>query len=267
MEIFAGDPSAGKQCQWKVATLMTNFFDKKQTNTRFKQQFGAIADCHMQLWPGQKVVPLPEEGEDFASKKKVALTVNTSVAFAAITHFMSASGRDRRLRFKTYELLKALIERSCEHNLKLDVLLCDLNGHAMRSSQDFANPTAGQLWTEEYRSARVALSWSAEMCSDKKPWVTSTSTKPHLADFIAYALDQVANMSKNPSLRKTKEELERCALSLLTQLAAFVDSNMTNITHRLKNIRMYTKRQRLATSAKWQFVADALKRLVDGEAG
>ena len=255
---------------------MLNFIDKDLGAPVLRSWKTDIEDAHRSMWPGAVVPPLsndmlygPADGEQPRSKKKSeAVTVCTSVAFAALLHAIRSQLRDRRLRLKAFELLKAIVERACVGGLKLDVLVVDVQeDNAQWTSQTCQSPTEFRFWTDEFCATRVHFQWGADALDDAKPWVSSTSSKPHLADFIAFAVDKPSSLRAraNVEFLAAKTMLEKGALSILAQLAVIMDRDMVRFTDPLKSVRLKVKKQKLDPAAKWQFVSAALDLMIKGE--
>ena len=271
IHIYIGNTALEKQCQFKVVSLCSNFYDKTAGALgRFKVSLEGIRECHMKIWPG---VIVPELANDNLNKqapnrgkKDEAVTVCSSLAFSSIIHMFRHQGRDKRLRLKSYELLRAIVDQAVRQGWQPEVLVFDLQGNAWWNTVQLdGHSCSDELWTLEYRQQRVAFAWSTDLASDKRPWITSTATQPHLADFLAFALDHPASLQAHPELRRTKQELERTSLAIVSQLAVFMDTNMKAFTNPLQSLRIHTKRQRMETAAKWQFIASSLERLVSGQ--
>ena len=270
--MYIGNVQQQKQCHFKVLSLSSHFYDKTDAAVRrFRRALPLIEDCHRKLWPGMNVPACSESNlsvqQAQGGQKAEALTVPTTVVLASIMWFFGHRKRNRRLRMKTYELLRAIVDRACQLAWKPEALLFDLQGNAWWQEVSLdRRGTSQDFWTPEYRDQRVAFAWSTDMAADYAPWISSTATRPHLADYLAFALDQASSLQVHPKLRRTKQELERSALSILSHLAVFMDAHMAEFTSSLQNLRLHTKRQRLDTDSKWQFVASALDRLVNAEA-
>ena len=272
VEIFVGSPDEGKQAQWKARSLLANFVDKtsKTLQGSFLSSMSGFQECHRCLWPGAEV-PTPTAdhvyGRSQTSKKKEALTVPTTLAFSALMYMIRHQGRERRLRQKAFELLKAIIDRACAVGLTLDVLVADIDGQGHWTSQTCNNPKGFEVWTEAYRLQHVNFQWGVDAMSDDKPWIASTSSQPHLVDFIAFCIDQPAALKKraNAEFLNARKQLEKSALSIVSQIAVDMDRRMARYTEPLKSVRLMFKRQRLDSASKWQFIAAALHRLINGE--
>ena len=188
----------------------------------------SIRETHRALWPGA-VVPETDPPEPSRSRgKKKALTAPTTLAFASMLHMFRVQGRGPRLRLKVFELLKAIIEKACSRGLTLDILVMDVNGQANWTSQTSQDPKGFQFWTEAYRARHVSFQWGADVLDDTIPWMTSTSSRPHLAEFVAFCTDQPASLKTraNAELLDARKALERAALSIVTQVAVVMDRDM-----------------------------------------
>ena len=267
-----GNRENEKQCEWKVRTLVPHWFDAEKGGVALvKSKLEAATEMHRKLWPG--VVPpkitdhnlfkgpdgQPAPQGHKSKVKSEAATVPTTLFFAYMAHMLSSPSRPIRFRQKAWELLKVLLQKACANNFTVDVLRFDLQDQPHWHQEAPANPTACQVWFEDYRKERVALSWSCSMLNDKEPWVCSTSTCPHLADFISFALDQPAQL-RNKGFREllnTKQQLEMSALTILAQLAVFTDANIAAFTQKFKSVNLPAKRIRLDSSSKWQIIASS----------
>ena len=167
ISIYTGDPSAGRQAQWKARGLVANFLDSDDVSLAkslktWKQQ---ISDCHMRLWPGAHVPEISDEllsgaTESEGRKKKTeAITVTTTLASAAVLHMFRHQNRDRRLRLKAFELLRAIVERACVPGLSLHILVQDVDDQASWTTQRCNNPKEFTFWSDAFRERHVALHW------------------------------------------------------------------------------------------------------------
>ena len=74
--------------------------------------------------------------------------------------------------------------------------------------------------------------WDEDLNDDKIPWVNSSKNQPSLVDFMLFALDpcKVRQRAGQRLRRNIKLDLERSALYLLSQMAAFVDRTVEEHT-------------------------------------
>ncbi|CAE7614292.1 unnamed protein product [Symbiodinium sp. CCMP2592] len=219
------------QCEWALNTLGRNFFttlkSEKLVGKCMKEQ-EAVGEWHRQLWPGQPVpvVLPPKAGGEFATK-----FVTTSVMVAYVLHMSVPSSRPAEARRLAYECLRALFDRACQtgcFRIQHVHFSPDLQ-QGQWITQELRRPTDFRPWTQPFFEKLVAFQWSFDLADDKKVHVTSVPPNIHPADFVLWAMD-TARDSRRTQIFAAKAKLQSAALSLLTQLAAFIDGHMREVT-------------------------------------
>ena len=113
--------------------------------------------------------------------------------------------------------------------------------------------------------------WDADLDNPKLPWVNSSKGLPSLVDFMLFALDPVGynrGRAQRAQRRDLKQDLERSALYLVSQVAAFADRNMEEYSHLSikSSIRIVGgKRQRVSREYVNTVVAGVAERLFEGK--
>ena len=228
-------PSREGQCEWSLGTLARSFFTTSSEDSlvsKAKKVQGAVDEIHHQLWPG---VPTPkcQEAGQRTGGQLATLSVPTSVMMAYVLHMSTTVGRTCEYRARAHGLLRALFDRACAAgNFVLDVLQYseDLQTAAW-VKQTLRHVTDFRPWTDSFYSARLAMQWSLDVVDSKKPCVSSLPPNIHPADFVCFSMDCYRDLRrKMPAVFEAKMKLQGVALSILTQLAAFLDANIQAVT-------------------------------------
>ena len=228
-------PSREEQCEWSLGNLARSFFTTASEESlvgKAKKLQGAVEDTHHQLWPG---VPAPrcQQAGQRTGGQLAALNVPTSVMMAYVLHMSTSIGRAVEYRARAHRLLRALFERACEAgNLVFDVL--QYSGDLQSATwvrQTLQHVTDFKPWTDSFYNAYLTMQWSLDVVDSKKPCVASLPPNIHPADFVCFSMDCFRDLRrKMPATFSAKMKLQGVALSILTQLAAFLDANIRAVT-------------------------------------
>ena len=230
---MVGRSSPESQCEWALNTLGFNFFSTKRADKlvpKCVKDTGAVQDCHRQLWPGQ---PVPQVEATSAGGEYATKFVPTSVMIAYVLHMSTSAARPIPLKKMAFELLRALFDKACAAGgfvIQHLQFSADLTS-AVWAKQQLDAPTDFVPWDQNFYVQNIAMSWSYDLANPKKPCVASAPPNVHPADFVCYAMDTPRDLRRSmPQAYAAKVKLQTAALSLLTQLAVYVDANLASVT-------------------------------------
>ncbi|CAE6950181.1 unnamed protein product [Symbiodinium sp. CCMP2456] len=209
----------------------------------------AVDEWHRQLWPGQPVpVVTPEKGGgEYATRY-----VTTSVMVAYVLH-MCSSSRPAETRKLAYGCLRSLFDKACQtgcFRIQHVHFSLDLQ-HGQWTTQELRRPTDFQPWTQPFFDKLVAFQWSLDLVDDKKIGVTSVPPRIHPADFVLWTMDITRDLRRQaPETFSAKTKMQSAALSLLTQLASFIDGHMRAVTMEYQFVSESGARPRAAAKKK-----------------
>ncbi|CAE7921062.1 unnamed protein product [Symbiodinium necroappetens] len=209
----------------------------------------AVDEWHRQLWPGQPVpVVTPEKGGgEYATRY-----VTTSVMVAYVLH-MCSSSRPAETRKLAYGCLRSLFDKACQtgcFRIQHVHFSLDLQ-HGQWTTQELRRPTDFQPWTQPFFDKLVAFQWSLDLVDDKKIGVTSVPPRIHPADFVLWTMDITRDLRRQaPETFCAKTKMQSAALSLLTQLASFIDGHMRAVTMEYQFVSESGARPRAAAKKK-----------------
>ena len=255
-----------QQSRWITTGIGNNFLETanpKRARSVLKQRYSHAEEFHRKLWPGIQVPNIT--GDNSSKDVATASTMPTSLMVAYIGLMISQQKRSVKFRQRAFELLKAFVDRLAVCSPTLDFLMCDADGVCGWQTQTMSTGHACVPWTKQFFQRHLQMTWLNDLSNPNIPWVTSYPVEGqiHLADWIAFSLDfpaWVANKRANKEILWAKQVIERSALSVLTQLAALIESNLTHITTSLDpSVRM--KFKRVPKEIKWGFVSNAMEML------
>ena len=275
VHVLVGNPTT--ETVWLCKTLTTNFFDvedSKKAKNIMKRHQEMAQDFHRRLWPGvdpSSIRSMCSEPEGVDSKDYLLSCVDTRLMVSYVGHMMSYQKRSPALRFKAFQLLKALVDAVAGLNLTFQFLHFDPEGQGQWCQQQLRAGGICQPWRQDFFNQFLTLTWGQDLHNHDKMWVTSPSTYVHLADFIAFALDHPPYIHRkvNANLRWAKQCLERTALTILTQMAAYIQEyavTLTGLLSQPNRPRRRTGGQRLSKVQKWNIVAAALQDVLARDA-
>ncbi|CAE7261936.1 unnamed protein product [Symbiodinium natans] len=182
---------------------------------------------HEKIWPQfsvPKIEFFQQLGKAKGGDKFQAAWLPTSVMLSAvltIVYLLSNTKRGPKYREMAFKILREIIEQVfalADASAKLDVMHVSIHGAVSWPQCSLRSPRQ-ELWCNKASwSQRFEAAWAWDLNSDKAPWVTTTREKPHLADWIAFCLDQPLKHKQ-----KVLMELQPGVLSMLSQLAFCLD--------------------------------------------
>ena len=270
LHVISGLP--GTPTDWTCRSLARNFLeveDEKKGKNILKKHLGKAQDFHRRLWPGQEpgeIHGLVEEPEGSGSKSLQLSCMDTRLMLSFLGHMLSYQKRSSQLRFRTFQMLKALVEAVAKLGFRCQFLWFSPTGQGQWSKQTLRPGGICEPWQPDFFNQFLTMTWSANLHSDKTPWVSTPCTHVHLADFISFALDFPPELQRkvNANLRWAKQCLERTALTVLKQLGEFIEENVLSLTRpstRLQPPRRRTGGQRINKVEKWNIVATAMQQI------
>ena len=274
VQVLIGDHG---NVHWLCKTVSQQFFaadDAKKLKKAMKLHVNHAMDMHRKLWPGEEPSAPPtyfrEDDEGGEAADYSIITMNSKMLRSFLLHMIAYPKRKTEFRMRAFELLKTLANKLAAQGVSLQVLLFDCEGRGYWSQQRLQPGAILKPWYDEFYTNFLAVQWSEDLQSAEKPWVTSPCTHVHIADFMAFSLDFPVGLSRkfNANLRWAKQCLERCALTLATQLTKHLQNQVRSIskpTAERTFAKRRTKGQRLLKHEKWQVVAAAMTSILQRE--
>lgn len=275
VSIFA-HPAAQGQHAWLTKPLALHLFgnDKKSTE-RLLAMMAHIRDGHASLWPSETppgIIRLADQSVSHRTAQAQPSALCTSLVFAALVSLFESRIRPVQSRMKAATLLKEFINIMCErlpNGLDLNVALVRPNGTYTFKQQVLTTPLSGILLHPAMLAA-IALTWNSEVLSETKPWMTTTVSQPHLADWLCFSLDAlpIRARSSTPELHSAKTYLRLSALGVITQLRQIFDQDWINLTRPTQKLirGIATKRLRMGSVEVWCAISAAFNVLAEGVA-
>ena len=168
-------------------------------------------------------------------------------------------------RVKAFKLLRNCISRAIVLGFTFTVLHFSLD-----ESYDLVTPTVQangnfNMWNDDYLDYAKPV-WVIDLMSDNKPWITSTSTSPTLSDYVAFGLDPATARSSR-KVRAIKRQMLMSALSIVSQLAQFIESRITSFTEsfdtvKTKRIGLTCSKPRKLTPAETNVIVSSVVRMI-----
>ena len=193
--------------------------------------------------------------------------VPTTLMIASIVALFSTLNRKVEPRAKVAEFLRCLVDAACKTgSFQVNIPMIESDGTYTLRSQSLSAGNGATLFTQSMLK-EVQFTWMSELTSDQKPWISTIPERPHLADFISFALDPipVRARKRNHIIADMKKLLRAAALGLLTQLAVFYCSvdYMRHATDPMsKRVKAFTGVQKKETKyTLWPRFATALDLL------
>ena len=264
-----GEGGPGCQTLWLQTGVAANFFKSesgKNSRQTLRSHGEGAQEFHRKLWPGIQPPSLLKQLPGLGDSNLQGC-MPTSLLFAYIGHMLTLEKRTPEFRRRSYELLKAIIEQLCVFQPQFLFMTADLHGNLHWVETRLSTPFAFQPWTDEFFNKFLQITWMTDLADVAKPWVTSHPSpgQLHLADFLGFSLDNPAWLKKkaNAELRWARQVLERCALSVLAQIAQRVDANIEKLTEVVTTGTVPQKS--LSKYEKWAYVAQAMELVFKSE--
>ena len=264
------DPQANRQSAWKFADLAKLCFASSKDGTqssKLRDFLPEIHAFHKQLWPGEDVpaeVTFNVDAQDIHWRTKF---VTTSLMFAIITYLAKHTKRGTTGRMLSFRVFKKMVDTLCatEQGLGIELMILRTNGQVAWRRVHLFDPHSAELWDMRHFQEELEFTWTTDRNDLKKPWIQSHGRMPHLAEWCMFLLDVPARMQKTRRpLAALKVQLQAGALSVITQIAAAIDSRVTEVTGKISDFRLIAhRRDKLAI---WTTVGHAVEKLWNGTA-
>ena len=234
-------PDASSQCEWALGSLARNFFTTSSEDSlvfKCRKNEAAAHEVHHQLWPS---VPVPscQRVSERTGGQLATAHIPTSVMIAYVLHMCTSVGRRTEYRKLAFGLLRALFDRAmATGRFEVEILhySTDLQA-AVWTKQRLQTLADFQPWTQDFFNTNIVMQWSLDAVDANKPCVTSLAPNIHPADFVCFTMDCFRELRrKMPVAFNAKLKLQGVALSLMTQLTLFLDTNLTAVTLPLQSV-------------------------------
>ena len=232
----------------------------------------AAAETHAKIWPHWSV-PETEflrepESKDKADRFKSAW-LPTSMMVSAVVCLLTNTKRAPKYREMAFKILREIVEQVCsvaDEHAKLDVMHVSIHGAASWHKCSLQSARQASWCNKAFRTLHVQGAWIFDLNSDAAPWVTTTCEMPHLADWIAFCLDQPVK-HQNQSLMQQKKALEPGVLTMISQLAFYLDGAANRVGDDLAGeLPANKKLSRLTSFVMWGKTGVAADLLFQGQA-
>ena len=264
-----------KQAVWYMKDLVLACFDTvkpKALRIRAAEVRKAAAETHARIWP-QWSVPETEFLREPGSEEKrgvlKAAWLPTSMMLSAVVCLLSNTKRAPKYREMAFKILREIVEQVCsvaDEHAKLDVMHVSIHGAVSWRRCSLQSPRQASWCNKAFRVLHVQGAWIFDLNSDAAPWVTSSCEMPHLADWIAFCLDQPVK-HQNQSLMKQKKVLEPGVLTMISQLAFNLDGAATRVGDDLaEDAKVHKHLSRMTSFVMWGKTGVAANLLLQGKA-
>ena len=261
---------------WQVAYWCLRTADQQKAKERFQKNLDTIRDFHARMWPG---VRIPQHGskrskrglphqEDCDSWFPVAV-LTTSMVMSAIAFCIAHPKRKLMERKYGVQILVELLAKFAHAGVALTLWFKRLRDDEWMTCVCWQEGTdicvAGSAaWTQQFYNEHVKSRWQADYRSPDKDWIAVSTGQfdVKLSSLLAFMLDA----SHCPEL---KDQLLPRAFSLLSQIAAALESNILSILtpgallH--QNLGALSRTKRLSDSVGWHLRQLMAQRLWSGQ--
>ena len=196
---------------------------------RLRDSAQEIKGVHQLIWPFHAVPDVCKK-QAHGKDEIVLSAVPTSYFFSTLVFMFRSTKRAPKDRAYAARVLRFFMEKLAGRTLTF--LRYHSNGsHSFNSVDIDAEGFVPDCWTEEY-CRHVGTVWDFELMDTAKPWIQSTRTKPLFSDFVLFSLDPPPAKGTSRHRKTIKDQLVRCGLYLISQVAESIDSRIFSLTQR-----------------------------------
>lgn len=220
------------QGYWDCSTVATVLYKSKNIHKcmlRLREAHPEICETHKRLWP-QIQIPAVVQGFKQPQGETKALAMTTSWLISTLVWQFSTLKRSQDDRGIAAKVLIAIVQLCCRTGVIFNFLQfnCDQSFQWVPETMDQSG-RAAHCWTLDFRNY-VGEKWDFQRISGRKTWLTSPMSEATVWEFILFGLDPVKTRSCDRKLKAIKSMLVRTALNLCTEVAAFLDLNLEELS-------------------------------------
>ena len=220
------------QGYWDCSTVATVLYKSKNIHKcmlRLREAHPEICETHKRLWP-QIQVPAVVQGFKQPQGETKALAMTTSWLISTLVWQFCTLKRSQDDRGIAAKVLIAIVQLCCRTGVIFNFLQFNLDQSFQWVPETMdQSGRAAHCWTLDFRNY-VGEKWDFQRISGKKTWLTSPMSEATVWEFILFGLDPVKTRSCDRKLKTIKSMLVRTALNLCTEVAAFLDLNLEELS-------------------------------------